>query len=77
MIKLKLVLVLYLLTFCLAHVCAANSDTINKRVPFTEKDILVDRSDSLAQKMYPKNFQNKYNSTDFVYTEKAPVKSID
>lgn len=76
MIKIKVLHRYFLLL--IGFICAQSmhSALLNKKSTYTEKDILVDVSDALAQKSYPKNFQVKYKELDFVYTEKAAVESV-
>ena len=65
-----------LLIFQIANAQDSIADFHKKsKQKFTEKDILVDQSDSVVLAKYAANFQENYKSKDFDYQEKIPEKS--
>ena len=64
------------LLFCL-HLEA--QDTLaapeNEKITFTEKDIKVDKNDSIQELKFKTNLKKKYNSEEFVYEIKTPEKN--
>ena len=66
-----------MLLFCL-HLEA--QDTLvtpeNEKITFTEKDIKVDKIDSIQKIKFKTNLKKKYNSEEFVYEIKTPEKML-
>lgn len=64
------------LLFCL-HLEAQDTLAVpeNEKITFTEKDIKVDKNDSIQEIKFKTNLKKKYNSEEFVYEIKTPEKN--